>query len=169
MVLKGRDMKNIVIGALLALAAPGLAHEPAKQNAAGSNLEADAQEPAGVVDLFHAALARGDTAAALALLADDAVIYESGGVERGKAEYASHHLEADAAFSKAVPSQVTRRFGAAAGSVAWILTEGRTTGTLREKPVDRLTTETAVLRRVGESWRITHFHWSSAAAKAAKQ
>jgi ketosteroid isomerase-like protein len=172
MVLKGREMKKIMIGTLvgmtLAMAAPGSAHGPAKQSTAGSKLEAGAEEPARVVDAFHAALASGNTTAALALLADDAVIYESGGVERGKAEYASHHLEADAAFSKAVPSQITRRTGAAAGAVAWMLTEGRTTGTFRDKPVDRLTTETAMLRRVGRAWRITHFHWSSAAAKPAK-
>lgn len=168
MVLKGTELKKIVIGALLAMAAPASAHGPAKQAAAGSVLEVGAQAPARVVDSFHSALARGDTAGALALLADDAVIYESGGVERDKAEYASHHLEADAAFSKAVPGQVTRRSGAVAGNVAWILTEGRTTGTFRDKAVDRVTTETAMLRRSAGVWRITHFHWSSAAAKAAK-
>lgn len=164
-------MKKIMIGAMAVFAAgtaaPAAAHGPAKQTDAESKLEVGAEAPAKVVDAFHAALARGETTAALALLADDAVIYESGGVERGKAEYASHHLEADAAFSKAVPSRVTRRTGAADGTVAWLLTEGRTTGTYKDRPVDRVTTETAMLRRVGGTWRITHFHWSSAAAKAA--
>jgi ketosteroid isomerase-like protein len=164
-------MKKIMIGTLaifaIGTAAPAAAHGPAKQNDAALKLEAGAEEPAKVVDAFHAALARGETTAALALLTDDAVIYESGGVERGKAEYASHHLEADAAFSKAVPTRVTRRTGAADGSVAWLLTEGRTNGTYKDRPVDRVTTETAMLRRIGGAWRITHFHWSSAAAKAA--
>jgi ketosteroid isomerase-like protein len=171
-VLKGRKMGKIMIAASAVLAigaaVPAAAHGPAKQTDAASKIEAGAEEPARVVDAFHAALARGETTAALALLADDAVIYESGGVERGKAEYASHHLEADAAFSKAVPSRITRRTGAADGSVAWLLTEGRTTGTFKDRPVDRVTTETAMLRRVGGAWRVTHFHWSSAAAKAAK-
>lgn len=165
-------MKNIVMATLAVWAigagGPGTAHGPAKQTIATSTLEAGAEEPTRIVDSFHAALARGETAAALAFLTDDAVIYESGGVERGKAEYASHHLEADAAFSKAVPSQITRRSGAADGSIAWVLTEGRTTGTYRDRPVDRVTTETAMLRRIGNAWRITHFHWSSAAAKPAK-
>jgi ketosteroid isomerase-like protein len=164
-------MKQIMIGTLVVFAigtaAPAAAHGPAKQPGGAPKLEAGAEEPAKVVDAFHAALARGETTAALAMLADDAVIYESGGVERGKAEYASHHLEADAAFSKAVPGRVTRRSGAADGSIAWLLTEGRTTGTYKDRPVDRVTTETAMLRRVGGTWRITHFHWSSAAAKAA--
>jgi ketosteroid isomerase-like protein len=163
-------MRKIVICTLASiatgLAVPSLAHGPVKQSAEAGKVEAAAEEPARILDAFHAALARGDTTGALALLADDAVIYESGAVERGKAEYASHHLEADAAFSKAVPSRITRRSGAATGSVAWILTEGRTTGTFRDRPVDRVTTETAMLRQIGGVWRITHFHWSSAAAKA---
>ena len=53
---------------------------------------------------FHAALAAGDSAAALALLAPDAVVLESGEVET-RAEYAAHHLAADIEFSRAVPSQ----------------------------------------------------------------
>lgn len=171
-VLKGSEMKKMMMCGLgivaLALAGPGTAHGPAKQPVPSSKVEASAQEPERIVDAFHAALARGDTAGALALLADDAVIYESGGVERGKAEYASHHLAADAAFAKVVPNQVIRRSGAADGAVAWILTEGRTTGSYRDRPVDRITTETAMLRRIAGTWRITHFHWSSAAAKAAQ-
>lgn len=165
-------MKTIVIFSLivvaLAPADPGAAHGPAMQPALGSKVDVNALEPERIVDAFHAALGRGDTTGAVALLADDAVIYESGGVERGKAEYASHHLAADAAFAKAVPSRVLRRSGAADGAVAWILTEGQTTGSYRDRPVDRTTTETAILRRIRGAWRITHFHWSSAAAKAAK-
>lgn len=164
-------MKNIISASLIAAAtaatAPATGHGPNKQTEAASPLDAAAEEAARAVDAFHAALARGDTAAALALLADDAVIYESGGVERGKAAYAAHHLQADAAFAKAVPSRITRRSGAVDGHVAWILTEARTTGTYRDRPIDRVTTETAMLRRTGGKWRIIHFHWSSAAAKAA--
>lgn len=81
-----------------------------------------------MVEAFHAALARGDTDGAAALLADDALIFESGGAERSKAEYASHHLGADAKFAQAVPRSVTMRSGATVGDVAWIATEGRTTG-----------------------------------------
>ena len=154
--------------AVLAGAVPSTAHGPAKATHAAASLDESAQAPAKVVDAFHAALRRGDTAPALAMLSDDAVIFESGGVERGKAEYASHHLEADAAFTKAVPSQLVRRSGAAWGAVAWVLTEGRTTGTFKDRPVDRLTTETALLRRQGNAWLITHFHWSSAATKTSK-
>lgn len=165
-------MNKFVIGSLslvtLALAAPVAAQAPARQPGSGSKVLAEAQGPERIVDAFHAALASGDASAALALLADDAIIYESGGVERGKAEYASHHLAADAAFAKAVPSRVLRRVGGSDGAAAWILSEGRTTGQYRDRAVDRTTTETALLRRVNGTWRITHFHWSSAAAKTAQ-
>ncbi|HXH51941.1 MAG TPA: nuclear transport factor 2 family protein [Sphingomicrobium sp.] len=122
-----------------------------------------ARPAAAVVDAFHSALQRGDTKAALGFLANDALIFEAGGVERGKAEYASHHLAADAAFSQAVPARITRRAGEAVGNVAWIATEGRTTGTYKGKPVDRRTVETMVLRRTAAGWKIAHIHWSSAA------
>lgn len=127
-------------------------------------LPSAARDAAVVVDAFHAALSRGDTAAAAAFLADDALIFESGGVERSKAEYASHHLAADAAFSKAVPAVTVRRSGDAANGLAWIATEGRMTGTYKDKPVDRVSTETMVLRQIGRTWKIVHVHWSSKAA-----
>lgn len=50
------------------------------------------REAAAVVDAFHAALSRGDTMAAAALLDPKVLIYESGRAERSKAEYAAHHL-----------------------------------------------------------------------------
>lgn len=122
-----------------------------------------AQAPVAVVDAFHAALERGDTNAALALLADDALIFESGGVERSKAQYAAYHLAADAAFSQAVDTNLNRRTASAIGSIAWVASEGRATGNYKSKPVDHITFETMVLRSVGPDWKIAHVHWSSAA------
>jgi ketosteroid isomerase-like protein len=118
---------------------------------------------AATVDAFHAALKRGDTRAAAALLADDALVFEEGGVERTKAEYEAKHLPADAAFSQLVPSAVVRRSGGFEGAIAWVASEGRITGTYKGQAIDRLTTETMLLRRVGGRWKIVHIHWSSAA------
>lgn len=153
------------LAALLVLAAPLSAHEKPTKIAEAGALPASARAAAATVDAFHAALRRGDTKAATALLADDALIFESGGAERTKAEYAAHHLPADAAFAQSVSSTVTRRAGRGDGAVAWIASEGRTTGTYKGKALDLLTTETMVLRRIGSAWRITHIHWSSAARR----
>ena len=157
---------TIALATALLLADTAVAHPESNQgeNAAQVGAVAPSARPAAsVVDAFHAALRRGETKAALSYLAENALIYESGGVERGRQEYASHHLGADAAFAQAVPGKVTRRAGEAVGNFAWIATQGRTTGTYKGKAVDRVTTETMVLRRAGGAWKIVHIHWSSAA------
>jgi ketosteroid isomerase-like protein len=149
----------------LAFAAPANAapQHPSSAAVPISAVARPARPAAAVVDAFHHALQRGDIKTALGLLSNDALIFEAGGVERGRAEYASHHLAADAAFSQAVPSRITRRAGEAVGNVAWIASEGRTTGTYKGKSVDQRTVETMVLRRTAAGWKIAHIHWSSAA------
>ena len=64
----------------------------------------DSAAVVATVGRFHAALAAGDSAAALALLAPDVTILESGGVET-RDEYRSHHLPGDIAFARAVKSE----------------------------------------------------------------
>lgn len=161
-------LRTIRFAALLALwaASPIYAHPSSEHGPAqAGQLDSRLQAPAAVVDGFHAALARGDTNAAAALLADDALIFESGSAERSKAEYAAHHLGADAKFAQAVPQTMSSRSGAAVGDVAWIATEGRTTGTYGGRPIDSPSTETMVLRKGADGWKIAHIHWSSAKAK----
>ena len=148
--------------ALLALAPPAAATDPAAPAAPVQAVAPAARAAAAAVDAFHAALRRGDTQAALALLTDDALIFEEGRAERSKAEYAAQHLAADAAFSTAVPGVKTRRTGDSAHGLAWIASEGRTKGTFRGKAVNRVSAETMVLRDIGGSWKIVHIHWSSA-------
>ncbi len=126
-----------------------------------------ATDAATVVDAFHAALKSGDTAAALAMLAEDVMIFEEGGAERSRDEYASHHLEADAAFASTSEATILRRAGWAEDDVAWVTSEGRTTGKSGNRDVNRLTVETMVLKRGPEGWRIHHIHWSSRAAAPA--
>lgn len=61
-------------------------------------------------------------------------------------------------------SELTRRTGATSGDLAWVASEGRTRGRYKDRDIDRITTETMILRRVGGVWRIVHVHWSSRAA-----
>lgn len=121
--------------------------------------------PAQIVDDFHAALAAGDAAGAASRLADDALVFESGGIERGKAEYAAHHLGADAEFSQAVARMMLNRSGQLAGDVAWLASESRISGTHKGKLINSLSIETMVLRRTSGVWKIAHIHWSSRVLK----
>lgn len=151
--------------AALALTTSAVAHGPKSATPMAGQLPPATGAAAIVVDKFHAALKRGDTTVAAALLADDALIFESGGAERSKAEYASHHLAADAAFASATTHKVNKRSGSTVGEFAWIATEGATNGTYKNRTISSVSTETMVLRRANGSWRIVHIHWSSASAK----
>ncbi|MBX3478805.1 MAG: nuclear transport factor 2 family protein [Caulobacter sp.] len=116
------------------------------------------------VEAFHAAMGRGDAAAVADFLLEDAVIYEQGGAESSKAEYVQAHLPGDIAYSQGMTDTVTDRRSSVQGGVSWVLTQGRTTGTYEGKKVDRLTTETMVLKKTKGAWRIAHIYWSSRAA-----
>jgi len=120
-----------------------------------------AADPVAVVAQFHRALAEGDSSAALALLLPEVVIFEAGSVEASRDEYRQHHLPADMAFSRATAREVGRVRVDSVDHAAWVLTEARTTGTFRERPVDTRGVETIVLRRTVAGWRIAHIHWSS--------
>ncbi|HET9460206.1 MAG TPA: nuclear transport factor 2 family protein [Sphingomicrobium sp.] len=151
---------DTVLAVLLAVSSPALASGAGVQAGGTTPLAVEARAAAAVVDAFHAALRSGDTDAALAMLADDVLIFEGGKVERSKPEYAAHHLAADAAFSKAVSSVLTERTAGASGNIAWVASEGRTRGEYRGRTIDRTSAETMILRRAGDGWKIIHIHWS---------
>lgn len=154
----------LLIAAPVAMTTVPLHAQVQTPSAKGPRLLAELAGPERTLNAFHQALRTGDKTAALALLAEDALIYESGHAET-KPEYAAHHLDADIAFAKEVPGTTVRRRGGSAGPLVWLTTEGRTTGTYKGKVVDRRTTETALLRSDAGKWLIVHLHWSSAAAK----
>lgn len=138
--------------------APGTA-EHAHPEKAG-HAAPTAAEPAYAVDSFQTLLASGDTAGAAKLLEPTVLIYEGGEAERSRDEYASHHLQADAQFLKDAKSRVLSRAGNAAGNLAWVATESELT-TAGNKPTKFIITETMVLMRAAQTWRIAHIHWSS--------
>lgn len=115
------------------------------------------------VDRFHEALAAQDREGALALLADDVLIFESGGAEFSREEYAGHHLVSDMDFAAATTSEITDRQVGQDRETAWVLTRTSTTGTFRGKEIDARGVETVILRHRPDGWRIVHIHWSSRA------
>jgi ketosteroid isomerase-like protein len=120
----------------------------------------DSAAVAATVASYHRALASGDSATALSLLADDAVILESGGIET-RAEYRSHHLSSDIEFARSVkpvdgPLSVTVR-----GDVAWTTSTNVAQGRFRGRAVNSSGAELMVLTRIAGSWKIAAIHWSS--------
>ena len=125
-----------------------------------SQTPGDSSAVAEVAERFHKALAAADSSAALALLAPDALILESGGVE-SRDEYRAGHLRGDIAFSQAVPSVRTVVRVVVSGNAAWVTSTSVTQGTYRDRPVNSAGAELMVLRRDGGTWRIAAIHWSS--------
>ncbi len=116
---------------------------------------------ADVVDAFHRAVTEGDSTSALSYLLPDVIIFESGGSELSREEYRSHHLRADISASRQSSRTLVDRKTEMAGDVAWILSQTRTVAENRNPPSISVGTETMVLRRTSEGWRIAHIHWSS--------
>lgn len=128
--------------------------------------QGDSAEVARVVTAYHHALSQSDSAAALALLASDAVILESGGAET-REEYRSHHLPGDIAFVSALPGQRTPVRVTVRGDVAWAWSTSITQGEYRGRQINSAGAELMVLTRTPGGWRISAIHWSSRARRPA--
>jgi ketosteroid isomerase-like protein len=163
--MKSRSQLFLATLAVAIIVPAGAGHAAAQQTKLAKSTPTSpspaARAAATSVASFHRALQQTDLVAAAAQLSSDVLIFESGGVERSRAEYVSHHLPADAAFAKATMRTVTAQSANAVGDFAWVATESRTTGTFKGRAIDNGSTETMVLRREGGTWRIVHIHWSS--------
>jgi len=117
-------------------------------------------EVLSTVHSFHAALTRGDAQAALMLLAQDAVILESGSAQ-SREEYAREHIGEDIAFAKAVQTTRTNESVHHEGNVAWTTATTQTRGNFNGRVIDSTGVELMVLTRREGQWRIRAIHWSS--------
>ena len=123
--------------------------------------DATRAEVRAVVEGYARALASGDSLAALALLHPDVVIYEGGHAET-REEYRSGHLRSDIAFASAVKRTVTADDILLIGEAAALYTSEYTAaGRFRNRDIDSHGTETLVLLRTDDGWKIRHIHWSS--------
>ncbi len=130
------------------------------QRAEGQGSPSDSADVATMMARFQSALASGDSAVALALLAPDAVILESGGVET-RDDYRAHHLPADIAFARAVRGVRSPLRVYVQGDVAWATSTSTAQGEFRGRAVNSVAAELVVLTRTNEGWRIRAIHWSS--------
>lgn len=121
---------------------------------------ADSAAVVRVVERFHGALEAGDSAAAIALLAPDAVILESGSAE-SVAEYRAHHLPADIEFARAIKGTRTALRVTVRGDAAWAAGTSSTQGEFKGRAVNSAGAELMVLVRTASGWRISAIHWSS--------
>lgn len=142
-------------------------HHAAPGKVAAIDVPAAADAPVAVVDAFGKALAAGDFDAVESMLAPDVIILETGGAERSRDEYLGHHARSDARFLAGVHSALMRRKARVDGNTAWVASESELHASKDGKAVTLLSTETMVLAKSADGWRIAHIHWSSRPKKGA--
>jgi ketosteroid isomerase-like protein len=151
--------RTVVLSVLLAAGAPAATAQSRVTKA--PSLGADSAAVAAVVRRFRDALAAGDSTTALALLAPDVTVLESGGTET-LADYRAHHLPADIEFARAVPNTPGPTRVAVQGDVAWVSSSSTTQGEFRGRAVNSAGAELMVLTRSASGgWIIRAIHWSS--------
>ena len=111
-----------------------------------------------VVDTFYGAISAGDEAAAMKLIAPDAVFVESGRIET-RAEYEANHLPADIEFeSKVKAMRGPLRVTFDGRDTAWVISTAEYDEGNPEKYIN---TQLMVLTRDTGDWRIRTISWSS--------
>lgn len=152
--------RHLAVGASAILAALLIASPSAAQQPPSTGSVTDSAAVVEVIELYHEALAAGDSATAISLLAPGALILESGGMET-REEYESHHLPADIRFARAVARERGPIHVRVQGDVAWAASVSRSVGTYGQREIDARGAELMVLRRASDRWRIEAIHWSS--------
>jgi len=127
---------------------------------------ADAAAIEAVVESYHAALNNQDSVAAVALLADNVLVLESGYLESYE-EYLGHHLGADMEFSAGVPGTRTVKHVEVNGNAGWVVATSTSEGTFRERDINSAGVELIVVTRTSHDspWKIVAIHWSSRKVK----
>lgn len=139
---------------------PPIAHAR-DTTSAQTSIAPAAADAVATVERFSTALGSGDLAGAASELDPAVLILESGGVERSRDEYLAGHAKHDADFLKSAHVTLERRVAHASGDLAWVGSESGIHARKGEQTLAIASTETMVLRRTDQDWKIVHIHWSS--------
>jgi ketosteroid isomerase-like protein len=125
------------------------------------NVAPAAADAVATVERFSSALGAGDLKKAGAELDPAVLILESGGVERSRDEYLGGHAKHDAEFLKGAHITLKRRTAQTSGDLAWVASESEMHAMKGKEMLMIASTETMVLRKTDQGWKIAHIHWSS--------
>ena len=167
------NAKALLLAATLGLLSPivfahgNQKHEPAKTTAGRDTEKATlsippaADDAVASVERFASALSAGDLTQAAGELDPTVLILESGGVERSRDEYLGGHAKSDAAFLKTAQITLKRRTANTSGDLAWVASESEIHAMKGTELLMITSTETMVLQKSAQGWKIVHIHWSS--------
>ena len=137
--------------AALAVAILVFAHAPS------AVLAQEFRTPSELVDEFHKAVVKNDSARALSLLTPDAAVYEFGQIDPNLVQYVQNAPMTNWTLD-------SRRMGGG-GDQFWVLSTYRVTGADKSgTAINDIVLETMIVQRVSGQFRIAHFHWSATPA-----
>lgn len=124
----------------------------------GAQRSPAADDAAQVVNAFIAALVGGRIEAARQLMSPEATVVANGNVLGDRDGYINGAAKADAAALATVERELLRRDVKAGANFGWVVSETslRQPGAAQAEVV----TETMLLARTADGWKITHIHWS---------
>ena len=111
-------------------------------------------------EAFHAALKKGDRAAALALLAPEVTVSE-GGETQSREQYAAGHLGEDVAFLKSASIKPLSMGSMPMGDTAMVGSRSEIRTSHDGQPIALLSTEMLTLKKAPTGWLITRIEWAS--------
>lgn len=157
----------MMMGGSIAIPA-AFAHEADAAPAWVQDIDPAAKEAVAVVEAFSAAIQGVRIDEASGLLDPSVLVLESGGSERNRDQYLAEHAQADAEYMKDARQELRYRQARVVGDIAWVGSESVISRDKDGKPSSSLSTESMVLRKTAQGWKIVHIHWSSRPAPVAK-
>jgi ketosteroid isomerase-like protein len=121
----------------------------------------DEADVTAAIESFYAAVKKGDSKAAMAVLAPDASFVESGRRET-RQQYEENHLPLDIDFEKQITGKRSPWNITINGDTAWAIASTEYKGPVDGADVSFVSTQLAVVTRGDDGqWLIRAIHWSS--------
>jgi ketosteroid isomerase-like protein len=152
---------------LLALASPPAASAPKTTSAPAQarppavRIAPGAEQPVMVVNSYMDALAKGQLDAARNFMAPGALVIADGKVLGDRDAYFANQARSDAAQLQGAQRELLGRDAKAGPAIGWVITEKLLRTNAGGKPAGQFVTETVMLAKTAEGWKIIHIHRSS--------
>lgn len=122
-----------------------------------------------IVEAYHRAFEQRNLEALRALFDPDLLVFEAGGIDRGRDAYLGHHLGPELKELSAWKTSGMVQQVHVVGDLAYVTCAFSYEAAFASGKIAKgQATETLVLASVKDSWVIQHLHWSSRSLKAVK-
>lgn len=127
------------------------------------NIAPAAVEAVRIVNDFMSAFSTGNLHAAQQFLDPSVVVVANSVIYGDRDAYLKGSARGDALFLQKAQRQLLRRQARAGHTFAWVVSERMLRSSQDGAPMARVNTETMLLAKTMQGWKIVHINWSSRA------